>query len=58
VHKNEIEIINEKVEDDEKMDSDHESFRNDNRASKKSLPHKKRISRKLRKNSTASIKKF
>ncbi|KAF7272242.1 hypothetical protein GWI33_014954 [Rhynchophorus ferrugineus] len=52
-----IEII-EKVPEEEKGDSDHESLRNDNRSSKKSLPHKKRISRKLRKNSAVNTKKY
>ncbi|XP_050300052.1 zinc finger protein 846-like [Anthonomus grandis grandis] len=51
---NKIEII--EKDDEEKLDSDRESLRNDHRSSKKSLPHKKRISRKLRKNSTSAAK--
>ncbi|KAL1489536.1 hypothetical protein ABEB36_013490 [Hypothenemus hampei] len=48
-----IEII-EKEDEEDRGDSDRESLRNDHRSSKKSLPHKKRISRKLRKTSTSS----
>ncbi|XP_066253984.1 zinc finger protein 354A [Euwallacea similis] len=53
-----IEITIEKDDEYEKADSDRESVRNDHRSSKKSLPHKKRISRKLRKNSVPTTKKY
>ncbi|XP_030745689.1 zinc finger protein 271-like [Sitophilus oryzae] len=56
-HENKIEIIEKSLED-EKIESDGESLRNDHRSSKKSLPHKKRISRKLRKNSAVNLKKY
>ncbi|XP_056647956.1 zinc finger protein 568-like isoform X2 [Diorhabda carinulata] len=44
--------------EEEKVDSDRESLKNEPRTSKKSLPHKKRISRKLKKNSVTSVKKI
>ncbi|CAH0564121.1 unnamed protein product [Brassicogethes aeneus] len=44
--------------EEEKKDSDGESVRNENRSSKKSLPHKKRISRKLKKNCAPNSKKI
>nr|XP_023013728.1 zinc finger protein 595-like [Leptinotarsa decemlineata]XP_023013735.1 zinc finger protein 595-like [Leptinotarsa decemlineata] len=44
--------------EDEKADSDRESFRNDQPTSKKSLPHKKRISRKLKKVTSTSPRKI
>ncbi|KAG5893357.1 hypothetical protein JTB14_000122 [Gonioctena quinquepunctata] len=40
--------------EDDKADSDRESLRNEQRTSKKSLPHKKRISRKLNKKPTST----
>uniref|UniRef100_A0AAR5P6V9 C2H2-type domain-containing protein n=2 Tax=Dendroctonus ponderosae TaxID=77166 RepID=A0AAR5P6V9_DENPD len=54
LNENKIEIIDR--DDDEKADSDKESVRNDTRSSKKSLPHKKRISRRHRKSSTSPTK--
>ncbi|XP_060530302.1 zinc finger protein 471-like [Cylas formicarius] len=51
-------VIITKTEEERGGDSDRESVRNEHRTLKKSLPHKKRISRKLRKNSTLSVKKF
>ncbi|KAJ8939754.1 hypothetical protein NQ318_004167 [Aromia moschata] len=44
--------------EDDKGDSDRESLRNDHRSSKKSLPHKKRISRKLKKNTATTNRKI
>ncbi|KAJ8975024.1 hypothetical protein NQ317_012464 [Molorchus minor] len=44
--------------EDDKADSDRESVRNDHRSSKKSLPHKKRISRKLKKTSVPAVRKI
>ncbi|CAG9864565.1 unnamed protein product [Phyllotreta striolata] len=43
--------------EEEKVDSDRESLRNEPRSSKKSLPHKKRISRKLKKTPASSNNK-
>ncbi|CAG9832284.1 unnamed protein product [Diabrotica balteata] len=42
--------------DDDKGDSDRESLKNEPRTSKKSLPHKKRISRKLKKSTVSAAK--
>ncbi|XP_028131481.1 zinc finger protein 26 isoform X2 [Diabrotica virgifera virgifera] len=42
--------------DDDKIDSDRESLKNEPRTSKKSLPHKKRISRKLKKSTVSASK--
>lgn len=51
-------VISPVKKEDEKADSDRESLRNDHRSSKKSLPHKKRISRKLKKNTVAAARKI
>ncbi|CAH1098654.1 unnamed protein product [Psylliodes chrysocephalus] len=54
----EIEKSSLKKEEEKSADSDRESLRNEPRTSKKSLPHKKRISRKLKKNSVSAAKKI
>ncbi|KAJ8919241.1 hypothetical protein NQ315_003824 [Exocentrus adspersus] len=51
-------VISPVKKEDEKADSDRESLRNDHRSSKKSLPHKKRISRKLKKTTSTSVRKI
>lgn len=55
--KTEIRLLPIKSEED-RRDSDGDSLRNENRSNKKSLPHKKRISRKLKKNNSHLQKKI